>query len=1041
MRCLLVLLVGCAVLVGAPAAEAVPVTYLETFTDTAYRDDAGTTAEWNTGLGELRLQEMPISELTTHGFVPERMAIRGRYLYSVEGTSFTIWDISDPVAPSLVGSETLPSANCRDVVADGPTVRVLTLTQDIAVSVTDPTAPMVVGTFAQGGLDLHIHGTVDIYAAGSGGVVFRKDNLVSVTAFPLAAPARAVAVNGRYAYAGTQSGEIRILDFLDPLNPVSVGSVAISGRVNTLLVDGTRLYAGGSLGLEIFDIGPDPTLPSHAGSLACSEVFRLRLWGRLLYAVGGGEFKVVDVTRADQPSLAGTWPASGGADVATPGDEHVILADVNTGAVTLSLGQFLSVPWTESRTNLNQRRSVVAGGRLFTFDETFFRIYSLDDPTAPQQLSFTTEQVGQFRVEGSTLYSVYPSGVKIIDVGEPTAPAVLFSDGFYGGGSGLTLAGNRLHVVHSSTLRMWDVSDPAAPVAGIAASLSSGEAVDGDGPLVYAVSDGFGVNDFSLFQMNEAGTSYSALGTWDSGSPFQVNGLLARGSEVLITGGSLYVLDVSNLFAPGLTGVYATPSVSLSSPTAAGSHLLVREGAQDFRHLDIADPASVGSAGFLDYGGFGTTYSNRVWGEYLFLSDSEDGFGTRRLAEILFANTSNEARSLELDGLDDPIKRVRVLADADTKVLVELTLDGGATWLTDVPLDGDWYTPAAPGSDLRWRSRHHVVNAAVNPALRSLLVEWLYDFPAITAVDDIGNDQGRQVRVSWRRSALDELGSGQPIVEYAVYRAHDGNKAAPAAGADKLAGWDLVATVPAETDDAYSVVVPTLADSTIAAGDHFTSFLVRARTATPGLFFQSYPDSGYSVDNLAPAVPAGLVAAYATGSGNQLTWEEPVDADFQHFRIYRGNAPGFVPGPATYAGAAVTPAWTDPVHDGPGVFYLVTAVDFSGNESGPAAPGAVTAVDTPAAAPVLHGNVPNPFNPVTTIAFELAAAAPQVLLQVYDLKGTLVATLHRGPAAAGRHELAWGGLDDAGREAPSGTYLSRLTVGGRRVTGKMTLVR
>jgi len=95
------------------------------------------------------------------------------------------------------------------------------------------------------------------------------------------------------------------------------------------------------------------------------------------------------------------------------------------------------------------------------------------------------------------------------------------------------------------------------------------------------------------------------------------------------------------------------------------------------------------------------------------------------------------------------------------------------------------------------------------------------------------------------------------VLHYEVLRRVDPLPAGAATPA-KLDGWDFVAAVPAHGDNIYSVVVPTLADSTIAQGMHWSVFLVRAATATPLTFFDSPPDSGYSVDNLAPAPPSGL---------------------------------------------------------------------------------------------------------------------------------------------------------------------------------------
>ncbi len=71
-----------------------------------------------------------------------------------------------------------------------------------------------------------------------------------------------------------------------------------------------------------------------------------------------------------------------------------------------------------------------------------------------------------------------------------------------------------------------------------------------------------------------------------------------------------------------------------------------------------------------------------------------------------------------------------------------------------------------------------------------------------------------------------------------------------------------------------------------------------------------------------------------------------------------------------------------------------------------------TVVEMPLPAlPVLHLNYPNPFNPQTTIRYELPAALP-VDLQVYDLRGRLVRTLASGRIErAGEHRIQWDGRD------------------------------
>lgn len=88
----------------------------------------------------------------------------------------------------------------------------------------------------------------------------------------------------------------------------------------------------------------------------------------------------------------------------------------------------------------------------------------------------------------------------------------------------------------------------------------------------------------------------------------------------------------------------------------------------------------------------------------------------------------------------------------------------------------------------------------------------------------------------------------------------------------------------------------------------------------------------------------------------------------------------------------------------------------------------------------LAPNQPNPFNPATTITYELARDG-RARLEVFDLAGKRVRTLVDGPVAAGAHTVVWDGRDDAGDAVASGTYLCRLGADGQATTGKMTLLK
>jgi hypothetical protein len=88
----------------------------------------------------------------------------------------------------------------------------------------------------------------------------------------------------------------------------------------------------------------------------------------------------------------------------------------------------------------------------------------------------------------------------------------------------------------------------------------------------------------------------------------------------------------------------------------------------------------------------------------------------------------------------------------------------------------------------------------------------------------------------------------------------------------------------------------------------------------------------------------------------------------------------------------------------------------------------------------LEQNVPNPFNPVTTIAFSLAAPG-NVRVDVYDVAGRKVRSLIEEELGAGEHAAVWDGRDDLGEDAASGVYFYRVVTDGYMARRKMVLLR
>ncbi len=86
----------------------------------------------------------------------------------------------------------------------------------------------------------------------------------------------------------------------------------------------------------------------------------------------------------------------------------------------------------------------------------------------------------------------------------------------------------------------------------------------------------------------------------------------------------------------------------------------------------------------------------------------------------------------------------------------------------------------------------------------------------------------------------------------------------------------------------------------------------------------------------------------------------------------------------------------------------------------------------------LHANYPNPFNPATTLRFNLAQQE-QVSLEVYNLLGQRVAVLVNETMDAGAYQVTWNtsGMSNIA----SGMYYCRMQAGGYHATRKMMLIK
>lgn len=331
--------------------------------------------------------------------------------------------------------------------------------------------------------------------------------------------------------------------------------------------------------------------------------------------------------------------------------------------------------------------------------------------------------------------------------------------------------------------------------------------------------------------------------------------------------------------------------------------------------------------------------------------------------------------------------------------------------------------------------------------------------PVLTSVKDLPNDEGGLVRVSWLASPVDTDPAMRAVTDYLVFRSATSSTASAKRASGGLRGaadlhrlaigdvlertigvqteyWELVGTHPALHLPAYSLGVPTPGDS-IAGSNPWSAFMVMARDGSVR-WWTSEPESGYSVDNLAPATPAPFTGSFQGGT-TYLSWGASGAADLAAYRIHRGASPSFEPSPANLVGTTTERTWTDAA--GIPAAYKLVAVDVHGNASAPATLVPDGVLDAPAAAVVrtgLRGVSPGPLvaGRAAHIAFGLAREG-HVRLELFDVAGRRVTMLLDESRPAGEHRLAWNGRGEDGTRLRGGVFLLRFeadrTIEHRRV--------
>lgn len=1059
-----ILLLLTALAATSTAATHTPYSYHEDFSTWEFRDGIATTADWDTATRSLRLG--PVASLVVGSWnSPGNAAgveVDGDHVFLADqAAGVQILDVRDPEHPQLLGTyNTTGSAWGMD--AEGDWVFVADGAAGLlALNVTDPTAPVAGGVYDSPGTAyaVEVAGDLAYVADGVGGlrVVFVKYPLAPYTVGSAVTGGTAydVDVDGDIAWVAANDAGLVAVNITNPAAPVVVGTLNTAGTAAAVTVDGDWAYvADGLNGLLVVNVA-NPAAPVLRATLTLTDrAHDVAFDGDWVYVADIlGGVHVVDVHDPLHPAVVDTQNPPASARAVALAGEHAYVADWGDGLRVLEIARRAEplTPGTELASTYYATDIEVAGDRLYlTNVYNGIEVVDISDPMTPVLLgTCDTDNAGGLDLAGDRLYVAdHDNGLKVISVADPAHPVQVGSYTGTGNYYDVTVVGDYLLVANQVVgLTVLNITNPAAPssVAHLATHDWAWEiVVAGNVAYIADYRAGLTVVDITdpanptlLANLNVAG---------------DITGLEVAGDHVYAASNlGMYVIDVHTPHAPTLVGTYPTAGPA-RKVVVQGDRAYLTVSLDGLHILDISNPLAPVLVDGWDPTGY--LYDVAVAGDVVFtVLSSPDLLQAVKFRERAVSEIGARARSLRLDGHDEEILKVRLAAEATGTIAWTLRAAAAAPWQSVTP-DGAWHHLDTAGDQLTWQADLDIPSA---PVCTGIDIAWLSAAPVVGAVTDIPADQGGRVRVRFARSAFDFANEATPITGYNLWRRVDDAAlkravaTAPAtAGFGDLAlrevdgrrfaadvrglpagTWEVVSGFWAAQQDEYLVAATTFADSSLTIP--WTAFCVTAHTAVPSVWYASPPDSGYSVDNIAPAAPMHL--ALAAGA---LTWDPAPEPDFAYSTVYGSNVP-YLDDSAVPLGDTVVPTFTVSASY---PNYLVTARDVAGNESDAAVVSSATAVgDAPPARTALVGVAPNPFNPRTMVRYELASTEV-VTLRIYDAAGHLVRTLVDGVSlTAGRYEATWDGRTGSGAAAAAGVYCCRLTAGGHVETRQMTLMK
>jgi len=343
------------ILLTALAAHAEIVNFTEDFSSTIMRDQANTTAVWDTLSGSIHLTPVGLSPLGTLNTSGNSYAttLNAGYIYLADGTgglhSFsasedeTISAVDFKVAADQVRALAIEGSWAFLAIGSSG-IQSFDISNPLDMTASGSADPAGSG-FAAG---IAVAGSYAYLANSSEGIAVMEINSPASPQFTANVAtnsfARGVSIHAGNLLVADGSAGMVIMNLTDPASPSAIGSLATGGNCYNISANGTNAFmADGSNGLVVVDIS-DPTDPFQIGHLnstvdptftgTCRHV---AVAGDTLFvASGSGGLYLVDVTDPTAPTIVGRRDTAGEATQVTLSGTTAWLCDGPEGLATFT---------------------------------------------------------------------------------------------------------------------------------------------------------------------------------------------------------------------------------------------------------------------------------------------------------------------------------------------------------------------------------------------------------------------------------------------------------------------------------------------------------------------------------------------------------------------------------------------------------------------------------------------------------------------------------------------------------------------------------